>query len=316
MERRTYIPTADGATLDAWISRDDDTPDDAPAVIVCHGFVQNRFSFETPRRSLLSFLRSLGLVVWAVELRGRDGAARAHGLHDYVDVDAPAVITAARARHPSVSWIGHSLGGIVGATLRDAALDAVVALGSPLLPGPRRWRGLGAKMIDAARLAHDRGLPFSGRRWSAFLWRARHVLDEPRTPAPVRLWAPGSLAHDELEAVLKRSFSDDSFAVFADLLELNVTNRARAGLVTVASRLAAQRVPLLVVAGEADDLAPPDAARPLYELAGSKDKHYVELSRRTARVAAGHIDLVVGEHARAHVWPQIAAFLRRHQRGL
>ena len=57
-------------------------------------------------------------------------------------------------------------------------------------------------------------------------------------PAPIRIWAPGSLDEDSLAFTLKRSFADDSWAVIADLLELVVTKGERAGSLYTGARLA------------------------------------------------------------------------------
>jgi pimeloyl-ACP methyl ester carboxylesterase len=319
------VRTDDGAVLDVHLTHDVGTDAHAPVVVVCHGFVQNALAFEVPQlagtRSLLAHLRSLGFHVATLELRGRTHGAHesptAHGLHEYTDVDVPAVLRALKARgHTRVGWVGHSMGGLVATALPPEArdlVDAVVTLGSPLFAGRPHLHVLEgrstAALVRGARRLHGRGLPFRGRAWSNGLHSMRRVLDVPWIPAPVRLWAPGSLADDALAFTLQRSFADDSFAVLADLLELVVTKGDRAGRVDMNERLARFDRPALVIAGDVDDLAPPVGARPLFERLGTAAAHkqYVE-------ARAGHIDLVVGAAAPTTVWPAIAAFLRRHLR--
>lgn len=321
---RLQVRTVDGAVLDVDITAEHGVPPprDAPVVVVCHGFVQNALAFEVPhpqaaKRSLLAHLRALGCYVATIELRGRTSGATssptAHGLHEYTDVDAVAVLEALRARgHRRVGWVGHSMGGLVATALPAHArdlVDAVVTIGSPLFAGKPGLHLLNnrstAAVVRGARRMHKRGLPFRGRAWSTSIHAMRSVLDVPWLPAPLRLWAPGSLAKDALAYTLKRSFADDSFAVFADMLELVVTDGARAGRVDVNARLAAFRKPTLVIAGDVDDLAPPVGARPLFERLGAHDKEYLQ-------VGAGHIDLIVGNSAPARVWPAIGAHLHRH----
>ena len=308
------VRAADGHLLvveRSW--RADVDPSRAPAVVLCHGFVQNRRAFECPRRSVSAWLRDAGAVVWLPELRGRDGVRIAAGLHEYVDIDAPAVLAAAHQRHPQVAWLGHSMGGLVGALSPEASsLAAVVAIGSPLFPGPPRLHGLARAMIGPARAAHRRGRPFAGTRWGSLLWHLRHGLDVNGVPAPLRLWVPGQLDQDSLATMLGATFAEDSYAVLADLLELVATDAQRAGRVPVAERLGRLRSPLLVVAGGSDDLAPPSGTRPLFERAGSRDKQYLEISASRAPASLGHIDLVVGCSAPALVWRPALAFLRRH----
>jgi polyhydroxyalkanoate synthase subunit PhaC len=317
LEDKLAIRTRDGVALEVWRSLDPTRATaDGPAVIVCHGFVQNRFSFQCERRSLFDHLRAAGFVVYALELRGRTGTPRAEGLADYVELDAPAVIEDVARRHRSVAWLGHSMGGIVGALVAGRAaddVDALVTIGTPLLPGPRRLhtRRTTSAAVRAARLAHLAGRKFEGRLWSGALYSMRGVLDEPRLPAPLRLWAPGSLDADALSYALRESFADDSWAVFADLLELLVTNGDRAGALDASARLARHERPALVIAGNLDDLAPPLGARPLFERIASVHKEYLEVGLRHG-VHAGHIDLLIGDAAPHAVWGPITAFLRRH----
>ena len=64
----------------------------------------------------------------------------------------------------------------------------------------------------------------------------------------------------------------------------------------------AMNLPLLIVSGANDDLAPPASVRPAYERSRSKDKTY-----RTAPL--GHIDLLVGRDAPLATWPMITSWL-------
>lgn len=317
---RLDLTTADGVIIHAWRSFDPALCEDGhpgrstPALIVCHGFVQNRRAFQTERRSLLAHLRSLGVVVYSLELRGRDGRHPANGLWDYVELDAPTLIRHVSDRHASVAWLGHSMGGLVATLLAPDVgerLDAVVTIGAPLLPGPPRLHTprTTRAAIDAARLVHRAGRRFEGRRWSGALHAARHVLDQPLLPSPLRIWAPRSIDEESLAFALRESFADDSWAVFADLLELVVTDAARAGALEAGRRLAGHTRPLLVVAGTDDDLAPPVAARPVFERAASVDKEYLEVGGDHG-VRAGHIDLLIGDAAPHFVWAPVTGFLR------
>ncbi|HEY4220519.1 MAG TPA: alpha/beta fold hydrolase [Myxococcota bacterium] len=308
-----HVTAADGVALDLHRSKNHDVHDDAPAIIMCHGFVQNALAFESESRSLLAFLRGLGFVVYAIELRGRSHTAAAHGLFEYVDVDAVAAIDAVAALHRSVSFIGHSMGGLVATMLpaeSSKKLAAVVTIGAPLFAGPASLRRIVSpdRAIAAARFAHGRGLRFEGRRWSGALYALRRVLDQPRVPMPLRIWAPGSLDERALAFTLKQSFSNDSWAVFADLLHLIVTDGEHAGSLAAGERIRRFDRPLLVVAGEHDDLAPPTGARPLFHRAGTRDKEYLEVGAAHG-VRAGHIDLLIGDAAPALVWQPIARFL-------
>jgi len=61
-------------------------------------------------------------------------------------------------------------------------------------------------------------------------------------------------------------------------------------------------LPLLVVAGANDDLAPPASVRPGFVLSHSRDKTYRVLP-------LGHIDLLVGRDAPLMTWPLVTKWL-------
>ncbi|HEX5632548.1 MAG TPA: hypothetical protein VFX50_04940, partial [Gemmatimonadales bacterium] len=63
-------------------------------------------------------------------------------------------------------------------------------------------------------------------------------------------------------------------------------------------------VPLLVIAGSEDGLAPPEAVRPAYERSCSSDKTYRVFPR-------GHIDILVGRDAPLTIWPLVLSWINR-----
>jgi polyhydroxyalkanoate synthase len=274
-------------------------------VILCHGIIQNRLAFAVPSFSVPQFLNDAGFDVYAVDMRGRDGGTGRHDFGAYVDEDAVAVVGAVAARHPRVSWIGHSMGGLIGVAM-PVVVDSIVALASPLLPGTAALRGLAVdrRLAWLSRRTARRGIAFPGKTYSRAFVALRKLLDRGLVPFPLPLWKPGSFGSDEdLAFALDAGFSDDGHHVLADLCELGVSNGVRAGRVAFSERLRALRTPLLCVAGAVDALAPPDSVHALFSRAGSPDKRFLE-------VDAGHIDVVLGKRARAEVWPAVVDFLR------
>ena len=64
------------------------------------------------------------------------------------------------------------------------------------------------------------------------------------------------------------------------------------------------KVPLLCVAGDRDDLAPPESVRKAIETCGSRDK--------TFRVfPVGHADLTIGRDAVTTIWPLVHNWMAR-----
>ena len=272
------------------------------AVVLCHGIIQNARAFAVPSFSAIALLVSRGFCVYTLNLRGRRGDSPHHDLATYVDEDAVAVVDVVAARHRRVSWVGHSMGGLIGVALQRS-LHALVTLASPLLPGDARLRELAVDkaLFKLSRLLAGRARAFPGRQYAGLFHALRGPI-ERGLPWPLPLWKPGSFDDDDLAFTLLNAFSSDGHHVLADLCELAIGNGQRAGRVPFGDRLRALRTPLLVVAGGVDGIAPADSVHALFARAGSPLKRYLE-------VDAGHIDLVIGRHARALVWEPVIAFL-------
>ncbi|HEY1097534.1 MAG TPA: alpha/beta fold hydrolase, partial [Myxococcota bacterium] len=245
------------------------TADAKSAVVLAHGFIQNARAFSVPSRSLVDALVADGHAVYAINLRGRglgDPATRvSHDLKDTVDNEGVAVVDAVAARHKHVGWVGHSMGGIIGATLPvDSArrLKALVTIGAPLTPGraPLRRRAVVSALSTLGRTLGARGVPFDGRRYALGFLVGRRFMEHPlSTYAPVPLWKPGSLSDADLRHTLVTAFDTDSHHVLADLADMIGSQGARAGRLPVRERLQASLAPLLAIAGRDDALAPVDA---------------------------------------------------------
>ena len=76
------------------------------------------------------------------------------------------------------------------------------------------------------------------------------------------------------------------------------------GLTGYAGAFEGVDLPLLIIAGTRDDLAPPASVQPAYEHSRSRDKTYRTFPR-------GHIDLIVGRDAPLTVWPLLEAWMRQ-----
>ena len=67
-------------------------------------------------------------------------------------------------------------------------------------------------------------------------------------------------------------------------------------------RFESMNLPLLVIAGTNDDLAPPASVRPAYERSRSRDRTYKTMP-------LGHIDLLVGRDAPLSTWPLVTNWI-------
>jgi polyhydroxyalkanoate synthase len=93
----------------------------------------------------------------------------------------------------------------------------------------------------------------------------------------------------------------------SDLVQQNLLAQNR---MQVGGRLVDLRkitCPVLNIAGEHDDVVHPQASLPLLDLVGSHDKEQLLFP-------AGHIGVVVSGSAQKKLWPQVGAWLKKHNR--
>jgi alpha-beta hydrolase superfamily lysophospholipase len=314
-EERILLESETGPEGLLFLRSPDDEDVTRPAVVVCPGFIQNRRAFELPGRSFLEHLRQAGLWVYALEMPKHEPKEHV-GIATYVDHHAAAAVRFVAQRHARTAWLGHSMGGLIGVSLPPdvvASLFAMVTIGAPLKPGglgvrPTNWIERG--VVRGARGLAKNGRTFKGSLIARAFRRGRPVLHRNGVRYPLQVWAPDGLAHgDDLDQALLSSFVDDSWGALADMVELLVSDGERMGEVPVGERLRALDLPLLVVAGDHDGLAPRRSTRPLYDRAGSREKELLLVGQKENGVPFGHIDLLVGRHAPEHVWRPVTSFL-------
>jgi polyhydroxyalkanoate synthase subunit PhaC len=304
------VPTLDGAVIH--LHRH---PAAGPPVLLVHGLSANhRYWDLEPGRSMASFLAARGYDTWLLDLRGHGDAREAPGgrwLHrewnidDYGLGDAPAAIAAIRevTGASRVAWIGHSMGGLVGAIYAsqdgDDALWAYVAVGSP---------------VDFADPEPVLRIARAGFRLGGLLLPV--ILTRPVAGAKTRmsgfLSSPGSIdARTERRAMrtIASPMWPGEMSQFADMIRAQ-SFQSSGGDVDYRAALARVRVPALVLAGRADEVAPPDRVKALYDALGSPDRRFVVAGLENGfSNDYGHMDFGVGDRAEEEIYPLVAAFL-------
>ncbi|MCA9606339.1 MAG: alpha/beta hydrolase [Myxococcales bacterium] len=290
------------------------------AVILIHGYAQNRYTWHSTKRSFVNYLADDGWDVFNVDLRGhgrsrRFGAPYPRNMDDYIREDMPSFVDEVRevSGHDKVFLVGHSMGGLIsyfagGTKLRDR-VRGITSIGSPyvfgqgsaLLIGLRelaavvRWTGL----LDA-------NPAFPLRIVGRHLERRKSIWNARSLPLPIRAWAPDTVEPEVLEEYLARTFDRSTLAVALDIFRAGKAKGFKSvdGMIDYSTAFEILDRPLLVVAGTEDGLAPPASVRPAYDRSRSRDKTY-------RAFPFGHIDLVVGKEATRTVWPLIRNWLAR-----
>jgi polyhydroxyalkanoate synthase len=285
----------------------------APVLLV-HGFGQNRYAWHLPARSFANHLARAGFDVYNLDLRGHGrsrhfGAGRCRGIEDYVREDLPAAVEEIQSLSGGqpVWIIGHSLGGLVAyasAPAMTGAVAGIISIGSPY----HFTRGsftLGALsfLFRALALAPLPNAPLPLAPVGVAMRSLRRFAESPLYPLPLRGWRAGSCEPHVLEQHLSLAFDRAALAEMRNLFEWAVERRFGGRESDYAPRFETMDLPLLVMAGANDDLAPPASVRPGFTLSRARDKTYRLLP-------LGHIDLLVGRDAPSLTWSLATSWLK------
>ena len=284
-------------------------------MLLVHGFGQNRYAWHLPSRSLVNHLARAGFDVFNLDLRGhgrsRDlGARMPKGVADYIREDLPIAVEEVQ-RHTGnkpVFLVGHSLGGLVcyaAAPRLAGAVAGVASIGSPYHFTRGSW-ALGAIRVffRAMSIAHIKPVnaPIFMSPWGMVMKRSRFLAESRFYPIPLRGWHAGALEPEIFEEHLRLAFDRGSIAEMSNLFAWATERRFGGSESDFVERFEQMDVPLLVVAGANDDLAPPASVRPAFANSVSRDKTY-------RAVPLGHIDLLVGREAPKLTWRVVEEWL-------
>ena len=286
-------------------------------VLLIHGFGQNRYAWHLPSRSLANYLARAGFDVFNLDLRGHGrsrqlGTKRSRGVEDYVLEDLPSAVdeVSALSGNRPIFLVGHSLGGLVSYAAAPALTGAIAGIAS--IGSPYHFTR-GSLSLGAIALAVRAMTAVNGRAGNLHLTLGpvarmmstfRRVAESPLYPIPLRGWHAGNLEPHVLEEHLRLAFDRAGMAEMLDMFEWANERRFGGKDGDYVERFEALNLPLLVIAGTNDDLAPPASVRPGFLRSQSADKTYRALP-------LGHIDLLVGRDAPQMTWPLLSAWLTK-----
>ncbi len=286
----------------------------APVLLV-HGFGQNRYTWHLPARSFSNYLAKRGFDVFNLDLRGhgrsrRIGARRCRGVEDYVRGDLPAAVEEVQSLSGNrpVWIVGHSLGGLVGyaaAPELAGAIAGIASIGSPY-HFTRGSLTLGALSLFFRGIAFaplpNAPLPLAPVGMAMRV--LRRFAESPLYPLPVRGWHAGSCEPHVIEQYLRLAFDRAAMSEMVDMFGWAAHGRFGGRDFDYDTRFEKMDLPLLVVAGTNDDLAPPASVRPGFVRSRSQDKTY-------RVVPLGHIDLIVGRDAPLMTWSLVSHWIEK-----
>lgn len=323
-DERHFVRTEDGWTLALSRIRPRSGPAEGTPVICAPGLACNSRMFDFEKgRSLARYLSNLGFDVWLLDYRGLGESQRPRflergwrfGFEDYAQTDGVAALqrVLAETGHDRVLWVGHSMGGLVGYQVATheacgAHLAGVVALGSPA-DFSQHEQNLGWVTLVLDRFLRGWPVVRLGRLGNLLAPFAGHLRTFPEPLfLSVRNTEGRVLRHfmvEVLEDVPRRLLDQ-----FAD----NILRRLGFDGQPVSrthDRLGSATVPLLSVAGNVDQIAPPESVHAAVQLLGSEDCTEITVGSGEV-VGFGHLDLVLGRRAPELVYPQVADWLLEH----
>ncbi len=310
------VPTGfiEWKSTDGWTGTVRHFPGPGEPVLLVHGMGANHFNWDYRREvSLAASLQDEGWDVWIPDLRGDPGTraparrdAREFDFDHHATQDLPAIVDAVleATSAEQLSWVGHSMGGMLLYTALaqyPEKIAAGVAIASPV-----RFddvRGLPALLqVTRPVLAGPGMVPLEGvAAASAVLGRATPFMGRLSYRDNVK---PGVLAG------LRRSALQNIPRAMAH----QALGWLRSGELTTREGEAWLRdpeppVPLLVLAADADRIAPLEGVLAACEVLSPCEARTLGLESGMS-TPQGHIDPVLGRHARTEVYPDVSRWLR------
>jgi len=293
-----------------------------PPVILVHGISSNHHFWDlTEQHSMPELLVDAGFDTWAVDLRGHGDAMKTeagirqrHGwtIDDYGKHDLHAAITHVQTvtGHAKVAVVGHSMGGMVAAAYNghhgDDAISALVVVGSPI----------SFEHQDFLTLLGRTGLGI-GSLWTSF-GTQRWAAMASRMSGPLPIHGEGVLYNAKnMKPEMRRYMLDHIVSPVSreELRHFQVIFKQRRftsvdGQLDYPAQLRDLDAPLLVVAGSGDQIAPIETVEAWIEHSGSDDETFMAAGEANGfAFDYGHLDLVLGDHAREEVLNPIASWL-------
>ena len=294
-------------------------------VILSHGFLVNsRFLHLDRDHSLAEYLAQEGFDVWNLSLRGTGrslnplrGGPKSWTLDDMIGKDLSTVISYVRKESGSskVSWVGYEMGGLLmyGYLQKKgrSGLAAFVTIGAPVIFNSPEQEPMKILLkLDESPTLEKIVLYLNG----PFL--GRNLI--PLVPGVEEFfYNPENIDQQVKEKFLATALSPINPGVLKHLLQMIRRGEfvSAKGDFSYRKNLAKVRVPVLIIGGEKDPLAPPKALRTTHRALGSKDRTLrIFGSRSKDPVKYGHFDLILGKKAVTEVFPVIGRWLKRRDR--
>jgi pimeloyl-ACP methyl ester carboxylesterase len=299
-----------------------------------------------PSCSLVEFLTTHGYDVWVADLRGSGSSSkwvaklqeapemmigetvrRISGnklaptgfasvdpkfsnwtLDHHIAYDVPAFVKLVKRRTQAVdvTWIGHSMGGIVA--LCHLARHGNPGIGRLVTVGSQVTMPDGQLAIQFAReMIETRTRQLTGKL------STEQLMAEGRTSAHNMFFNQSNVLPTVYEALGTSATDVPALGVMQQYMTLGTTGQLMDAQkqFNYARSLGSIQVPVLITCGADDQFAPPSVQKFIYENIGSQDKTLIVFGRAmNFTVDAGHDDALVGLNSKAEIYPILDSWIR------
>ena len=290
-------------------------------VVLIHGLFVNSLFFNLDEdQSFARYLAKEGFDVWNLSLRGTGrslnplkGGAKSWSLDDMIDRDLSAVIRYVQKESGSskVICLGYEMGGLLLYGYLEkkggSGCVALVTIGTPVtFDHPRQEpmkRLLGLEASPTLKRAFlSLNTPFFARLLIPFVPKIEQLFYNPEN------------IEEEVKAKLLESALAEINPGVLDHLLLMIKRGefvSAKGDFSYRKNLAKIQLPILLIGGEGDMLAPPEAIRVVHQAVSSKYRTLRIFGSRSKDSTYGHVDLILGKRAREEVFPVIGRWLKQ-----
>lgn len=338
---QTYFTTTeDGWKIALHRVKPDSPRADLVPVILCHGLgYNNRFWRLDDEHNFAHHLADAGFDTWGVDLRGGGDstkpvwrvlrmpeigpgelsrlrvASQDWSADECIRYDVPAAIdlVCKETGSKKVAWVGHSLGGmIMFGHLSQTGDERVLCFASVAAPMfiPRPTNNI-LRDIRGFRLL----MMMVNNRWQALAGAA--TLSRLKTPIDMLFYNTDNVDVPVIMELFLHATEDIPSGMIEQTLALAKTGEfiSSDGKINYTEEARRVDVPILMLAGKADNMADPEGVRYIYHRVSSKDKTFRLFGLANGNACDyGHDDLIIGKHAPQEVFPFLRDWLNRTAR--
>ena len=287
-------------------------------VILIHGLLVNSGFLDFGGASLAEYLAEAGFDVWNLSLRGTGRSLSPLGwgqkpwtLDEILKDDLPTVIGYVKKTTGSanVFLVGYELGGALAfahvGKNREHGVAGIVGIASPMsFDSPEQDRLDVLVKLDRQPVLRNTLLYANSSGLNRLLFMVPGFEDT--------FYNPGNMT----ERVKKELLESLLVSVNPGVLDQLITTVEKDEFVSAdgassyRDTLSEIRIPVLLIGGASDPIAPPEALKKVYSELGSEDRDLMIFwSDPDEDISYGHFDLILGKNAEADVFPLVRRWL-------